>query len=590
VSKARLIRLLLALTILATAGWLLRDYTTDDTYIHLRYARNLLDHGEFSFNPGDAVYGATSPLWVFVLALFLKLGLAPVTAAWLAGALSGLLVVLLVDALLSRLTFPDPWKAAGLVVITADAWFLRWTFSGMETPLATALLLVLLWPLVSGRDMAWGKGREPLWQRYLAWGVAAGMVGLVRPEFLLVAPLALPWLLWFEYFRVGATGTARDRARVRPHGPALAAGVGWLLVTVPWFVYAWTHFGRFFPGTATAKSQAATGSFFDVLPYLMQALQQLAATQGLLWLTALALIGLVLVRNSVAGRDDEAAWFLPSPTMDDDLPERAPGAGPWSVWGPVALVGIAATWTMALLGGYAVKQVWSISRYVSPLAPVLVLAMGVVAEWLVVGVAPQARDRTRYRVVIGTGAFLTLATNAWLLTAHVVPHARSFRAGIDTCYVGMGAWLRDNTPEDAVIAALDIGAVGWTSERRVLDLMGLVSPEIMDLGRGMGFTEMIESGVWLRPATGARPTWLVDRCEGEPRWQGRTVGGVTFELVDTCILRGVGLREPQPWTVALYRLVSGDNRVKSSSVGGSPSAETSRLTTTTLTSSANGRS
>ena len=38
------------------------------------------------------------------------------------------------------------------------------------------------------------------------------------------------------------------------------------------------------------------------------------------------------------------------------------------------------------------------------------------------------------------------------------------------CYVGMGEWLRDNSAPDAVVAALDIGAVGYASERHVLDL------------------------------------------------------------------------------------------------------------------------
>ena len=44
------------------------------------------------------------------------------------------------------------------------------------------------------------------------------------------------------------------------------------------------------------------------------------------------------------------------------------------IWGPVAFVGIAVIWTFMLLGGYAVRQVWVISRYVSPLAPVVLLA------------------------------------------------------------------------------------------------------------------------------------------------------------------------------------------------------------------------
>ena len=92
-----------------------------------------------------------------------------------------------------------------------DAWFLRWTMSGMETPLATAALLVLLWPLVSpSREDAPDPQQARLWPRYLAWGLAAGLAGLVRPEFLLLAPLALPWLLFFEYFRAAAIGGLID--------------------------------------------------------------------------------------------------------------------------------------------------------------------------------------------------------------------------------------------------------------------------------------------------------------------------------------------------------------------------------------------
>ncbi len=562
----RIIRLVLALAVLAAAGWLLRGYTTDDTWIHLRYAENLVARGEFAFNPGHDSYGATSPLWIFVLAGLLQLGLAPQAAAWTAGALAGLLTVLLADAIISRMTVGPRWRGILLLVIACDAWFLRWTFSGMETPLATAALLVLLWPLVSARDMGWGVSREPMWTRYLGWGAAAGLAGLVRPEFLLMAPTALPWLLWFEYQRAGSVGGPSARWRARPHAPLLAAVVGWLAVAGPWLVYARLAFGHLTPGTATAKSSALSLAPGVLLPGLLQTARQLGATQAALWLTVIGLMVYVLVRNTrieAAGHAD--GWWPGDEDPDavddgdagaDAAEPRSPGVGPWSVWGPVALVGIAATWTLVLAGGYAVKQVWVISRYVSPLVPVQVLAMAVVAEWLVLGMGASGSGRRRRRAVLYGGVAAHLALNAWLLGAAVVPHARAFPAGMRTCYVGMGEWLRANTPPDAVVAALDIGAVGWASERRVLDLMGLVSPETRDLGRGMGFAEMVASGAWLGAPGPDRPGWLVDRSEGEPRFAGREIDGVRFELVDTCVIRGVGLREPQPWTVALYRLVS----------------------------------
>ncbi len=559
---ARIIRLGLAVVIYAAAGWAMRGYITDDTFIHLRYAENLCQLGEFSFNPGQLTYGATSPLWILGLALLLKVGLSPFVATAVLGGLSGLLVLVLMDKILTRLAFLESWKTLFLIVVAADTWFLRWSWSGMETPLATALLLALLWPLFSGRDAGWGLTREPLWHRYLAWGLAAGLAGLVRPEFMLIGPLALPLLLWFEYFRANAVGGRSARYRARPYKPIAAAAGGWTLVVGPWLAYAWSVFGRILPETASAKSSAVSVAPESVLPYLGQAVKMLAATQGILWLGLLALIGLVWLRNQ---RPDAVGnWYL----EDDEGEDPAPGTGPWSVWGPVAVVGIAVVWTVALLGGYALRQVWIISRYVSPLSPVLLLAMALIAEWLLRGAAIDRRTIRAGNTIIVTFAALTLVANAWLFNTQVVPHARQFPVGVRECYLDLGHWLRDNTPADTVIAALDIGALGYGSKREMLDLMGLVSPEVLAVGQKMGFAEMVTSGAWLNLGPGGGPPdYFVDRSEGEPRWAGRTVHSVRFELLQSCTIEGVGLRESQPWTVALYRLVSTETRVKSSAGG-----------------------
>jgi len=574
-NKARLIRLLLAATVMVVAGVLLDGYITDDTYIHLRYAHNLIDYGEFSFNPGESSYGATSPLWIFGLAFFLKLGLAPFAAAKLLGLLSGALVIFVLDAILEKMTFASSWKLGIMLAAVSDVWFLRWTFSGMETPLATALLLVLLWPLFSGRDLGWGKTREPLWVRYLGWGVGAGLAGLVRPELMLMAPLALPWLLWFEYFRSGAMQGLAGRHQARPYAPIAGAIGGWVIVVGPWLLYAWLAFGRITPGTAAAKSSTVVFSLPVFLSYLLQNIQQLALTQGVLWVVVVILIVIVLRSDRIGQLNaDTSGWHLGSWTdvesEQDEEPIPAPGIGPWSVWGPVALTGIALTWAATLLGGYAIKQVWIISRYVSPLGPVLLLTMGVVMEWLLNSSGlPQARKQSGKTIIL-VGLIITLVVNWWILVGQVVPHAQKFPVGVKNCYLGMGEWLSENSAEDAVVAALDIGAIGYASDRRVLDLMGLVSPEILELGLSMGFEEMVASGAWLNTresGSGRCPDYFIDRSDGAPRWEDKTVHGVRFELIDTCIIEGVGLREPQPWTVALYRLVSVDNKVSGSSGG-----------------------
>jgi hypothetical protein len=45
--------------------------------------------------------------------------------------------------------------------------------------------------------------------------------------------------------------------------------------------------------------------------------------------------------------------------------------------------------------------------------------------------------------------------------------------------VATAQWVATHTPADALIAAHDIGALGYFGGRRVLDMAGLVSPEVI---------------------------------------------------------------------------------------------------------------
>ncbi len=65
--------------------------------------------------------------------------------------------------------------------------------------------------------------------------------------------------------------------------------------------------------------------------------------------------------------------------------------------------------------------------------------------------------------------------------------------------VQMGHWLAKNTPQDAIIATNDVGAIAFFSRRRIIDMHGLVMPEIIPFAwgrKGTGIWGTDEESVW----------------------------------------------------------------------------------------------
>jgi hypothetical protein len=159
----------------------------DDVYIHCRYAENLLHGYSFSFNPGETLTADTSPLWVLILAF------AGLFTSHLELAAIGLsiLAYLIIAPGVYRTTrnvfgFPETHaRLAGWATVFAAR--LTWSaMSGMETALATLLLLLVVEEHLRSRKREFIRLREAIW---------LGLGLLVRPEFLFVAAvLAADWL------------------------------------------------------------------------------------------------------------------------------------------------------------------------------------------------------------------------------------------------------------------------------------------------------------------------------------------------------------------------------------------------------------
>jgi len=64
----------------------------------------------------------------------------------------------------------------------------------------------------------------------------------------------------------------------------------------------------------------------------------------------------------------------------------------------------------------------------------------------------------------------------WIIGAQ--QYARDVRI-INTEMVKTAKWVKQNLPPDQLLAVHDIGAVGYYAPRPILDLAGLVSPEVV---------------------------------------------------------------------------------------------------------------
>ncbi len=483
------------------AGMLLviRDYVIDDTFIHLQYAKHVRAGVGLVFNPGEPVAGTTSPLWSVFLGLVPTFGadLLAVCRAW--SLLFGVASLAVFAALARRLIGHRAEAAAAVLAWGANAWMVRWTPSGMETSLATFLVLS---GLLAGLS---GEGPPSTSRRCVVvalWALGA----LVRPELALLTLLALGFAFLSADGAVASRSLVERLRYVVP--PALVA----LAVWAPFALHALLTYGTVLPGTLAAKSAGGVG-LAVAIERLMQSGQIVFAVVGV------ELVLLVLLLPRLRG-----LWS-----------ERA-----------AALHQAALLWCLSVPIVYAVRGVPVISRYLVPLLPLVVLyGWRALAGWRTGHVGFTSR------IVYAAALVVAIGTNLLIFGARVVPHARAFTAGMQETLVPWGRWLGQNTPQDVLVATPDIGAIGYYSDRRILDLGGLVSPSIVPIMEELSYDEMVRSFAFRRAG---RPEYLVDRGRRPARLLEESPAGPALTVVFTARTQSLGVAQPGAVDYTLYRV------------------------------------
>jgi arabinofuranosyltransferase len=265
---------------------LVYDFVTDDAYISFVYTRNLVEHGELTFNPGDRVEGYTNFLWTVMLAIPMLVGIPPELSSRVLGTGFGIGTLVVVFRLTERLlaTPERPrsrWAYLPPLLLACSSGFACWSSGGLETQLFTFLVTLAIERYVAADASPRQLGRV---------GVVCALAAMTRPEGLLVAAA-------IGVHRI-AMNLARDR-RVLPSADELRCVAGFLVVWAPWFAWRWWYYGWTFPNTYYVKATGAplTADYHELLRefgvrYVWRWVEQVR----LLWAAPLVIAGLVVTR------------------------------------------------------------------------------------------------------------------------------------------------------------------------------------------------------------------------------------------------------------------------------------------------------
>src|SRR5262249_41592401 len=208
-------------------------------------------------------------------------------------------------------------------------------------------------------------------------------------------------------------------------------------------------------------------------------------------------------------------------------------------------------WVVAVPALYLARGVPVISRYLLPLEPVLAWLAWRAAERWWIGDEARPASATRVAVLRALVAAVLLVQNGIVYRTSVLPHVRSFSAGLERSLVKWGRWFGAHTPSTVTIATPDIGAIAYYSDRRVLDLAGLVTPEIVPLLERATPAQAIAD---LESPRRSQPDFVVDRADPADDLRRRSRYAECLTPIGTASIDGLGIARPGLAIYTFYRV------------------------------------
>jgi len=400
----------------------------DDAYITFRYARNLIEGHGLVYNPGEHVLGTTTPLFALILAGAGVVGADYPWAALVVSAIADSLTCLLLLRLGRSIGYEKTGIAAALVW-AMHPYAVTFAIGGMETSLFVFLLIA------SGVAHA-EKRRVPA-------ALCAALAMVTRPDAAILIILLVADRLW-------------GILRRKEDWPRLTEWLAALLPLVGWYGFAWLYYGSPLPHSMTAKMAAyRLGDYAAFIRLLQHYAQPFMGNK----LTGPIGLGLGLI-------------LFPSLTILGARPllQKRPASWPLLLY----------PWVYLIV--FSVPNPLIFRWYLTPPLPMYIFPVLAGIERLIdnlIFMLPRPRLR------MWTAAILMFALPLASLLTEWVPrpdHGNTTPAPdmawtkLEDLYTQAADIVKRDYRTGDVVAAGDVGVLGWKTRAPILDLVGLNSP------------------------------------------------------------------------------------------------------------------
>jgi tetratricopeptide (TPR) repeat protein len=410
-------------------------FPLDDPWIHLTFAKNLIEYGSFSYYKNELITsGSTSPIYTLLLSLLYIAIKNEFMISYLLGVIFGALLVYMMTKL-SLLQFKNFEMLALLtaMLIALQPKLNLINVSGMETSMFIFFIAASLYAYQS--------------KKIVLLGIFMGLTIWCRPDgFVLWIAIAIDYFFRKTYLSKNVKVKSEE---IIAHKKIITAFSIAVIFAAMYFLFNYLLSGSILPNTYTAKLeyyQNNNRTLFlenEVLKYFTE------AEFILIWIPFLIYV-LEIIRSFIKKENNTYLVYL------------------------LFIIGLIAVYYIKLPFAHR------FGRYLMPVIPfyILIAIAGVntIINFIYIKIFSRKSMLTN---------LIFVAYSISALALFIYQNTKSSDEFSDLCkyhndrHVAAGKWLSKNTSESAVIATHDVGAIAFYGERKIIDMAGLITPELI---------------------------------------------------------------------------------------------------------------